>query len=465
MNANLSGIQRYIKSVIIILFIMNSFVVKAQQQNDSLTQTLDEYLASANKLYRFNGSVLIAEKGTILLQKSYGYKNVATHTLSDSNCIYQIGSVTKQFTATVILKLQEEGKLSVNDKLSKYFPEFTYADRITLKNLLTHTSGIYNYTNDIDDNDSAIICNPVNKQLILDLIFKKGLDFAPGTQFSYDNSGYYLLGLIIEKVTGKPYEEEVRSIIFNPLQMTHSFFDFRNSTDTNRATGYRKLTANEQLIAQRWDSTVTYAAGSIFSTTGDMYKWAKAVANKELLSPASWKAAFTPFLEHYGYGWFLDTLYGQLSVSHGGGLPGYMADFTYYPDRDVTIILLNNEGYYDEGLTDINAAVSAILFHKPYELLHVRNEVKLADSILKKYTGEYVFDKKHHAFITLENGTLLLAAPAGNLPKSPLFPKDETNMYLKIIDARIEFVKDATGNITAFISHYNGKDEVCKKVK
>jgi CubicO group peptidase (beta-lactamase class C family) len=464
-NKKISDIKNYIIIVLIILFTTNSFVTKAQQQNDSPAQKLDEYLVSANKFYRFNGSVLIAEKGTILLQKSYGYKNLAKQTLNDSNCTYQIGSVTKEFTSAVILKLQEEGKLSVNDKLSKYFPVFKYADRITLRNLLTHTSGIYNYTNDIDDDDSAVACNPVNKQLFLDLIFKKGLDFTPGTQFSYDNSGYYLLGLIIEKVTGKHYEEEVRSIIFNPLQMTHSFFDFRNSKDTNRATGYRKLDENEQVIAQRWDSTVTYAAGAIFSTTGDMFKWAKAVANREILSAASWKAAFTPFLGHYGYGWIIDTLYDERSVSHGGGLPGYMADFTYYPDRDVIIILLNNEGDYGEGLTDINAALSAILFQRPYELMQMRTEVKLADSVLKKYTGEYVFDKKHHAYITLENSTLQLEAPAGNLPKSPLFPQDETNMYLKIIDARIEFVKDAKGNITGFISHYNGKDEVCKKVR
>ena len=140
-----------------------------------------------------------------------------------------LGSVTKQFTATVILKLQEEGKLSVNDKLNKYFPEFKYADKITLENLLTHTSGIYNYTTDIDENDSAIVCNPVNKQLVLDIMFKHDLDFKPGKEFRYSNSGYYLLGLIIEKVTGRPYEQNVRDIIFTPLQMDHSFFDFKHS--------------------------------------------------------------------------------------------------------------------------------------------------------------------------------------------------------------------------------------------
>src|SRR5450432_3440303 len=187
---------------LIMIFVTGFFVLKAQQPNESLAQKLDEYLVSANNFYKFNGPALIAEKGKIIFQKSYGFKDVATHALNDSNSIFQIGSVTKQFTATVVLKLQEEGKLSVQDKLGKYFPEFKYAGEITLENLLTHTSGIYNYTNDIDDEDSAIVCNPVNKQLLLDIVFKKPLDFKPGTQFAYDNSGYYLLGLIIEKVTG-----------------------------------------------------------------------------------------------------------------------------------------------------------------------------------------------------------------------------------------------------------------------
>jgi CubicO group peptidase (beta-lactamase class C family) len=453
------------KAFLFIIIFNASFFVSKAQQNDTLAQKLDEYLVSANKFYKFNGSALIAEKGKIILQKSYGYKNVATHTLNDSNSIFQIGSVTKQFTSAVILKLQEEGKLSVQDKLSKYFPGFKYADKITLENLLTHTSGIYNYTNDIDENDSAIVCNPVNKQLFLDIIFKKALDFKPGTQFSYDNSGFYLLGLIIEKVSGKSYEQNVRELIFTPLQMTHSLFDFRDSKDTNIAIGYKKLNENEQVVAQRWDSTVTYSAGGIFSTTGDMYKWAKAVAGKNILSAQSWKAALTPYLEHYGYGWFIDSLFGEKFVGHGGGLPGFISDFTYYPNNDVIIILLNNEGYYGEGLTGINGALSAILFHKPYELIRTRDEIKLADTVLKKYVGEYAFDKKHHAFITLENNRLQIEAPAGGLPKSPLFAQDETNFYLKVIDARIEFVKDANGNITELISHYLGKDEVSRKVK
>ena len=447
-----------------LLFAISHF---ANAQDDSITQKLDEYLLAANKINKFNGNALIVQRDKILLQKSYGYKNFATHVLNDSNTIFQIGSVTKQFTATVILKLQEEGKLSVNDKLNKYFPEFKYADAITIQNLLTHTSGIHNYTDDIDAADSAIVCNPADKQLALDIMFKHDLDFKPGSQFEYDNSGYYLLGLIIEKVTGKSYEQNVRDIIFTPLQMNHSLFDFKHSSDANIATGYQTLndSVQKEASAWRWDSTVSYAAGAIWSTTSDLYKWAQAIANKKILSSGSWKAMLTPHLEKYGYGVFIDSMFGKQTISHGGGIPGFISYLCYYPDDDVTIILLNNEGWFSEALNGINADLSAIIFHKPYELMSAHVSIKLSDDVLKKYVGQYDFDKKHHVYITLENGSLQIEAPQGGLPKSPLFAENETNFYLKIINARIEFVKDTSGNITELISHYNGKDEVCKKVK
>jgi CubicO group peptidase (beta-lactamase class C family) len=459
--------MRIAKAITFIIIFTVSFLISKAQSNDSLSYKLNKYLTSANKLYKFNGNALIVQKGKILLQKSYGYKNFAAQVSNDSNTIFQVGSITKQFTATVILKLQEEGKLSVQEKLSKYFPEFKYADKITLDNLLTHTSGIYNYTAAIDEEDSDIVCNPIDKQLALDIMFKDELDFKPGSQFAYDNSGYYLLGLIIEKATGKSYEQNVRDIIFTPLQMTHSLFDFKHSADTNIATGYQTLndSIQKEATAWRWDSTVTYAAGAIWSTSNDMYKWAQAIADKKILSAGSWKAMLTPHLEHYGYGLFIDSLYGKKTIAHGGGIPGFISYLCYFPGEDVTIILLNNYGWFTDDPAGINADLSAIIFHKPYELMSEHKEIKLSDDVLQKYVGQYDFDKKHHVYITLENGQLQIEAPQGGLPKSPLLAENDTNFYLKIINARIEFVKDAAGIVTELISHYNGKDEVCKKVK
>ena len=455
------------KKIIVFIFCTFSFFISKAQQGDSLTAKLDEYLVSANSMHKFNGTALIMQHGKTVLNKAYGKKDFMRNVLNDTNTIFRIGSVTKQFTATVVLKLQEEGKLSLHDKLSTYFPQFKYANEITLENLLTHTSGMYDYVSDIDDEDSAITCHPVDKQLVLDLVFKHDLDFEPGTAFRYCNSGYYLLGLIIEKVTGKSYEQNVRDIIFDPLQMTHSLFDFKHAADSNIATGYQSISDEGQTEANawQWDSTVTYAAGGIFSTTGDMYKWAQAIADKKILSDASWGAALTPQLEHYGYGWYIDSLFDKKTISHGGGIPGFITYFCYYPEEDVTIILLNNYGWFGEALNSINADLSAIIFHKPYELIREHENKKLADTVLEKYVGKYEFDKKHHAYITLENGQLQMEAPEGGLPKSPLFAEDSINFYLKVINARIEFVKNESGNIISLIAHYNGKAEVCKKVK
>jgi len=455
------------KKIIAAVFCIACLSVLHAQQIDSITQKLDAYLDAANRANKFNGNALITQKGKILLMKSYGYKNYTARVLNDSNTVFLIGSVTKQFTALVILKLQEEGKLSVNGKLDKYFPEFKYSNKITLENLLTHTSGIYNYVADIDDEDSTISCHPVDKQLILDRVFKHDLFFKPGTKFRYCNSGYYLLGRIIEKVTGKSYEQNVRDVIFTPLQMTHSFFGFTQSADTNIATGYQHLnsTAQEEAKAWRWDSTITYAAGGIFSTTSDMYKWAQAIVDQKILTSESWKAMFIPRLEHYGYGVYIDSVWSKKSLSHGGGLPGFISYLCCYPDEDVTIALLNNYGWFGDALNGISGDLSAIIFHQHYESMYAGEGKQFPIDSLKKYLGKYEFDKKHHAYITLENGQLQMEAPQGGLPKSPLFAEDQTNFYLKVINARIEFVKDASGNITELIAHYNGKHEVCKKVK
>lgn len=451
--------------LLLITFIACTCSLHAQQADDSLRARLDEYLNAADSAYRFNGTALIAEHGRIVLQKGYGYKDVDSKTLNDTSGIFKVGSITKQFTATVILKLQEEGKLSVKDRLDKYFPQFIYGNDITIEHLLTHTSGIYNYTDDIDDNDSALVSNPVSKYVVLDIVFNKPLAFPPGTQFRYCNSGYYLLGLIIEKVTGQPYETVVRKLIFDPLQMQHSGFDFRHLADTNKTTGYQTLNANERVIAQRWDSTVTYSAGAIYSSCSDLYKWTKAIAQRQILSSTSWEQAFTPHLQHYGYGFFIDTLFGRQCIRHSGGLPGFVSYLSYYPAEDITIILLNNKGYYGEGLTSISTGLAAIMLHQPYQLLTAHKEVILPTDSLKKYTGVYAFDKKHKAFITLEDNRLHMAAPSGGLPKSPLYAESDAFFYLKIVDGIIEFVKDAHGNVTQLISHVNGHDEVCRKVK
>jgi len=449
-----------------VLTCLNSF---GQQSKDkTIAQKLDEFLNSSNAVNKFNGTAIVAQKGQILLNKGYGFKNVATNSINDSNSIFQIGSITKSFTAIIILKLQEEGKLSVQDKLSKFFPDYPHGNKISIHNLLTHTSGIYNYANDIDEGDTAIVCHPVSKDRVLEVFKNKPLAFKPGKYFQYCNSGYFLLGMIIEKVTVKPYETVVREMIFNPLQMNHSGFDFKNLVDKNKTQGYVLLSRDTAKINYTIDSTVYYSAGGIYSTSTDMYAWAKAIANHELLNENSWKQAFTPYKENYGYGfWINQNINGKKFIRHHGGLLGFTSDFIYFPDDDITIILLNNTGN-GTNLIPVTLWLSVIVFGLPYSNWQIQpTELKVSDTTLRKYVGTYLYDdKKIRIFITLQDGQLFGASDSKqSVPKSPVFPLSETRFFLKDFNIISEFVTDKNGNVIKLVMHEIGKDIELKKIK
>jgi len=447
----------------------NCFAVKAQQKSDSTTtlyKKLDKFLISVTKAGNFNGSVLVAQKGQIILQKGYGWKNFSAHTLNDTNSIFPIGSLTKPFTAMVILKLQEQGKISVNDLLSKYFPEQKDADKITIQNLLNHTSGIYDFSHDIPENDSALLSHPIPRQKVLDVFIHHPLEFKPGTHYSYCSSDYFLLGIIIEKLTGKPYEQVVHQLIFEPLGMHHSGFDFINLKDTSKTTGYKTFEADKHVLAVKWDSTLAYASGAIYSTTSDLYKWARAIAKRQVLTPSSWNQAFTPYLEHYGDGWWIDTLYDNQYIYHSGGLLGFMSSFRYYPDKDVTIILLNNFGYYDQTLLPVNNTLSAIMFNKDNSLLSAHIPISIDESILREYTGTYSQNGKDKVFITLKEHQLYAESSSKNgIPKLPIFAESENSFFLKDFDAVFTFIKNENKAVVKFISHENGKVIEYRKIK
>ena len=339
-----------------------------------------------------------------------------------------------------------------------------------MENLLTHTSGIYNYTNDISAAASAIVCNPVNKKMILDAFYDKPLDFKPGTKFGYDNSDYYLLGLVIEKITSKGFEQAIREMIFEPAKMIHSGFNFRNINDSNNAIGYEKINGDKAVIAQRWDSTITYAAGGIYSTTSDLYKWAKAIRNKQILSGNSWTQMFTAQLGNYGYGWWINKYYDKKYFMHSGVLPGFSSYFIYYPDEDVNVIILQNTGTGRSvdytNMMIVATGLSAILFNKPYTTNKEAIEIVLPDSVLKQYSGTYALDKRHVSIVTFENGHLQIVTPAGSIPKkTPLFAESENRFFLKGINMKLEFVKEPDGNISQLVYHVNGIDEINKKIK
>ncbi|MEP6748090.1 MAG: serine hydrolase [Bacteroidota bacterium] len=422
-------------------------------------QKLDALVAAYTKSELFNGSVLVAQNGKVLLQKGYGYKNADKKEMNDGNTIFQIGSITKQFTSALILHLQEQKKLSIHDKLSKYFPALPFADKVTIENLLSHTSGIYNYTNDEAFMKNEAI-KPTSQEKMFALFKDKPLEFEPGSKFSYSNSNYILLGYIIEKITGKPYEQAMHEIIFSPLQMNHSGFNFTSLQSADKATGYFSLTATSNTPATIIDSSASFAAGAIYTTVGDLYKWDRSLYTEKIISKASLKDAYTPRKERYGFGWFIDSAYDKPIYKHGGGIFGFTTNILRDPSEDICIILLDNKG--DGDLDKITGNLDAILHNKPYELPAERTVITLDSSILKQYVGVYQLAPNFILTIALEGAKLTVQATGQG--KAEMFAEKDNFFFLKVADIQIAFTKGADGKTDKLILHQNGQSTPAKKI-
>jgi CubicO group peptidase (beta-lactamase class C family) len=421
---------------------------------------IDTIVSTYARLHKFNGAVLVAKNGQVLLNKGYGYRDAASKTANSEQTIFQLGSITKQFTSAIILKLQEEKKLSVQDKLSKYFPGYPKGDSITIENLLLHTSGIYNYTNDQEFMTNEV-SKPTNKEKIMALFKDKPLDFSPGTGWNYSNSAYSLLGYIIEIVAKKPYEQVVRHYIFNPLKMTHSGFDFTHLASKEKATGYFLLDEKNTNPAPTVDSSVSFSAGAIYSTTGDLYKWHQALENYTILSKTQQEKAYTPVRNNYGYGWTIDSTEGKRRVGHGGGIHGFVTNISRVPEDDICIVLLSNAS--DVSLNNITQSIYSVLYNKPYELPKSRTVITVAEEKLKDYVGEYEITPTLHVVITIQDGQLL-ASPTGQKPDF-IYAEKEDYFFVKSQDIQLEFTRNEKKEVGGFILHQGGRTVPCKKTK
>jgi CubicO group peptidase (beta-lactamase class C family) len=442
-----------------IVFSFVVIVLSVQLLAQPVEQKIDELLTAYVNQNKLNGSVLVAQKGKVIYQKGFGYRNAEEKISNDVNSIFQIGSITKQITAAVIMQLQQEGKLSVQDRLSKYFSGFTNGDKITIENLLTHTSGIYNYTNDTSIMKSDVTRH-YSQQEMLTLFSKYPSDFEPGTKWNYSNSAYSLLGYIIEKVEKKPYEKVVRERIFQPLGMTNSGFDFTNLSNSNKTKGYFSLNP-KPVPAPIVDSTIAYSAGAVYSTVGDLYKWERAIYTNKILKTESWKAVFTPYKNKYGYGWGIDSLYGRLITAHSGGIHGYSSYIIRFPQDEVTVIVFDNSS--SNALSTISKNVAAILFDQPYEIPAAQKQIRVDTAILKQYVGEYQLAPTFTITVSLEHGQL--KAQATGQPQFDLYAEKENVFFLKVVDAKVEFVKDDKGVVTEMILYQNGQEPHGKKIK
>jgi CubicO group peptidase (beta-lactamase class C family) len=404
---------------------------------------VDEYMNAVWNVKKVGGSVLVAKGGKVVAQKGYGYANAEAKTANDPTLRYRIGSLTKQFTAAGILLLQEKGKLNVRDNACKYIDNCPGAwQPITIHQLLTHTSGIFNITT-LPDWPTKKKEDLTTVQVV-DLVRQMPLRFSPGSDFEYSNTGYILLGLIIEKASGKQYADFMKASIFDPLKLADSGYDDGKRPATKFVEGYSKR-GNDNVLADAINMKAPFAAGSLYSTVGDLYRWSEALNSTKLLSQKSLDAMFTPDKRNYAYGWGVSTLNGRSVHSHTGGIDGFSSYIIRVPtDNSVVIVLLNNT----QGMANIvGNDLLAILNGDKYELPKERKVVPVDTKILDSYVGKY--DVAPSLSFTIDKeGSSLTFLPPGQPRAVELFAESETSFFLRVVDAQIKFIKDENGKVT-----------------
>jgi CubicO group peptidase (beta-lactamase class C family) len=440
---------------VVLLFLLGVTSGFAQDIKPQVDELINAYM----KMDKFTGSILIAKDGKILVSKGYGMANRELDVINTPQTKFRLGSVTKQFTALAIMQLQERGLLNVNDPIKKYIPDYPSGDKITIHHLLTHTSGIPNLTDFPDFTETMMIPSPVEKTI--ERFKNKPLEFEPGEKFSYSNSGYVLLGYLIEKISGKSYESFLNENIFQPLNMTNTGYDHNSTILKNRASGY-SLDKDELINAPYIDMSLPIGGGALYSTVEDLYLWDRALYTEKLVSKASLEKMFTPFKEDYGYGWTITELFKRKRISHSGGINGFSCNISRYVNDDACIIVLSNFEYAPVG--QIGKDLAAIVFGEKYELPKERVEIQVDPNIYDAYVGEYQIDTNLILNITKEDNRLFAQAIGTGQPKFEIYPESETKFFLKVVDAQITFVKNEKGIVTELILHQNG-DHPAKKIK
>jgi D-alanyl-D-alanine carboxypeptidase len=384
-------------------------------------------------------AVAVVYHGQIVFMKAYGMADVARGIANSPGTIFRLASVTKTFTAVAVLQLVEGGKLKLDDPLSKFVPDFPNAGKIRISHLLSHTAGVPDF-------------------IPYDEVKKRPLEFEPGSRINYSNNGYYLLGRVIEKVSGQPWDEYLRDHIFLPLGMKHSGYD-RTVELAGRATGYLAAADGTYQPIAPQDALGAYAGGGLYSTVEDMALWAGGLASGKLLPAGTLERASTPGLlsdgrrTAYGFGWMTATYRGLREVGHGGDITGFNTYFARYPDEKLTVIVLSNVGMRPPGplpiAADLVHRIAEVWLEDRMQKADTQPDVKVDTARLESYTGRYRVDAPEviiqntgtHIVVTRQGDHLVAEA---NGLKMPLLAKSDTVFQALGSPAELTFVRDGS---------------------
>lgn len=412
------------------------------QSPDVTTARMDQVAQSYTRHNGYMGSVLVVRGDQVLLNKSYGIANLDWQIPNAPDVKFRLGSLTKQFTAALILLMQQDGKLNIADPVSKFLPDTPKAwEKITLAELLGHTSGIPNFTAD----PTFVVWSSSPRTPAEELAYfkDKPLDFAPGSKYSYSNSNFEVLGVILEKVSGHSYNELLRTRLFDPLGMADTGLDADSLILPKRALGY----ANEDgtLVYARSESlSVPWAAGSLYSTTGDLLKWEHGLFGGKVLSAASLKAMTTPGLGGYGLGIEATTHDGFHLIQHDGGIEGFTTHMAWVPERQIAIIVLSNVA--SPAPPAMGAQLLDLALGKSVEITPERVPVPIAAADLAKFEGAFAFSPTLTFTFTRKDANLVAAA--GGRTYTLMYQgvrKGNAVFFLPSIGVEFEFIPEASG--------------------
>lgn len=400
-----------------------------------LVNKIDDVLTQFANKRLFNGVALVAKDGKVVLEKGYGYRDFNNKILHDSNSIFVIYSITKSFTSTLIIKLAELGFLSLDDHLGKYFPSWLDGQKVTIRQALAHTGGLANYTNDapLPHYDEANMIAYLNS---------KSLEFEPGTKFNYSNTGYYLLGFVVQKSTGMTYEQAMRKYILEPVGMVNSGFDFKNLKSKYKSIAYSKILSDQAIEAEVYDSTRAYAAGAMYSTAADLYRFHKAMVQNTIIKEYHKIEAYTPVIGYYGLGWNATKLGNHQIVGHSGGAAGFRSDISSIEAEGCCVILLSNTEI------DLNTHSTKLLYSVTNKALKNHVEVPMEKDLLASVTGVYAASKESQFYCVANKGKLMIKPSDGPMLETMYIGRD--SFYEPIADVEIAFMRNDSGAVVAF---------------
>ena len=436
---------------LVLVGIMAAYACAAQD-----VARMDQIVQSYATDKKFMGTVLVA-RDKVIFSKGYGMANLEWNIPNAPDVKFRLGSITKQFTAACILLLEERGKLDVNDPVKKYMPDAPAAwDKITLFNLLTHTSGIPSFTG--FPAYRSIEPFETTPEKLVATFRDKPLEFQPGEKWNYSNSGYVLLGYLIEKISGQPYAQFLQENVLTPLGMKDSGYDSNAAIIPKRASGYTptpKGVENTGFI----NMSVPFSAGALYSTTEDLLRWEQGLFGGKVLSAAELQKMTTPFKNDYAFGLMVNEQKGRKVIAHGGGIEGFNTSLAYYPEDKLTVIVLANLN--GNAPNEITSQLADTMHGLPVRLPSERKEIELSPDALSRYVGTYAFPNGTNMLVTVKDKQLY--TKLGPQPSIPIYPESEKMFFTKVVNAELEFVTDRSGAVTALILHQNGIDQTAPR--